>query len=131
MDPRRDSVGHSGLADPGPHSGLGAIFRPLDLVDDAAVAGRVRKDAGADRRLVGRGRVKQRIDVRRQSIHPQMRHLGDLADRDGSLRPQYRALGIAHFGQIGLQQVGAYPSSSSSAFASFRSAVSKPSVNQP
>jgi hypothetical protein len=123
MDPRRDSVGHSGLADPGPHSGLGAIFRPLDLVDDAA--------AGADRRLVGRGRVKQRIDVRRQSIHPQMRHLGDLADRDGSLRPQYRALGIAHFGQIGLQQVGAYPSSSSSAFASFRSAVSKPSVNQP
>jgi len=68
---------------------------------------RARQSACADLRLVGCGRIEERIDVRRQSIHPQIRDLGDLADSNRSLRPPYGAVGVAHFGWIGLQQVGA------------------------
>jgi hypothetical protein len=74
---------------------------------DDSTMGRVGKDARADRRLLRPGRVKQRVDVRRQSIHSQMCHPGDLADPDRSLRPPYGTVGVTYFGRIGLQQVGA------------------------
>jgi hypothetical protein len=44
--------------------------------DDGAVR-RIGINAGADRRLVGDGRVEQRVDPLRQSVHAQMRDLGD------------------------------------------------------
>src|SRR5262249_11749481 len=44
-------------------------------------------DPGANRRLVGRGHVEQRVDTRREPIHPQMRNLGNLGDRNRALRP--------------------------------------------
>ena len=54
--------------------------------DDGAV-GRVGVNPGADRRLVGGGCVEQRVDARRQSVHAQMRNLGDLGDRDRARGP--------------------------------------------
>jgi len=74
--------------------------------DDCAVRC-IGLDAGADRRFVGRGRVEQRNDALRQSVHPQMRDLGDLGDRDRSLWPRHQAIGTAHLGDIALQQVRA------------------------
>ena len=76
--------------------------------DDRAVR-RIGIDAGADRRLVGRGRVEQRIDAGRQSVHPQMRDLGDLGDRHRALRPMHRAVGAARLGDVALQQMRADP----------------------
>jgi hypothetical protein len=39
------------MFDPGPHSGIGAVFRPLDFIDDAAVA------VAAVDKILGLGRV--------------------------------------------------------------------------
>ena len=47
----------------------------------------VRIDTGANRRLVGCGHVEQRVDTRREPIHPQMRNLGYLGNRNRGLRP--------------------------------------------
>jgi hypothetical protein len=58
--------------------------------------GRRRCQSPARRRC----RVEQRIDPRRQPVYPQMRDPGDLCDRHGALRPEYRAVGAAHLHRI-------------------------------
>jgi hypothetical protein len=74
--------------------------------NDGAVR-RIGIDASADRRLVSRSCVEQRIDARRQSVHAQMRDLRDLSDRDRALRTRNDTVGAAHLRELALQEMRA------------------------